>query len=289
MLNRLFGNYLVSMKILTQVQLDTVLTELEGMSANVQMIAVIRKKLTLQQMEELKLLDSSESEFMKRVVGAGLLTEDSCEKLMTYQSNRFIVMMQHLVEKGLLELSQVCDLLDEFRVANGYTEAQMDAFLHEDIEQLVQIFAPCTDIRLKELFCTMVQTFKRLIDKDVYLEQAYTTDCFVAEKCVVQEMIGNIHFKLYLAAGGNDLLAVANYFTKASYNTVDEEALDNAGEFLNCISGLYATNLSYNDVNVDMNIPEYYSEPITIHSDKIYVIPIRANGCRIYAVYEACR
>ncbi|MBE5875333.1 MAG: chemotaxis protein CheX [Lachnospiraceae bacterium] len=289
MLNRLFGNYLVSMKKLTQVQLDTALSELSGVTARMEVIAVIKRKLTLQQMMELGILGSSEADFTKRVVEAGLLTEDSCEKLMTYQSNRFIVMMQYLVDKGILELSQICDLLDAFRVANDYTEVQLDAFLHEDIEQMVQTFAPCSDIRIKELLHTMVQTFKRLIDRDVYLEQAYTTDCFVAEKCVVQEMIGTLHFKLYFAAGGNDLLAIANYFTKAHYNAVDEDALDNVGEFLNCISGLYATNLSYNDVGIDMNIPEYYAEPMTIHSDKIYVIPIRANGCRLYAVYEACR
>ncbi|MBQ7943200.1 MAG: chemotaxis protein CheX [Lachnospiraceae bacterium] len=289
MLNRLFGNYLVSMKKLTQIQLDTVLSELDGVTARLEMITVVRKKLTLQQLEELDALHLSEAEFEKRVVGAGLLTEDSYEKLMTYQSNRFIVMVQCLVDKGLLELSQICDLMDEFRVANDYTEVQMDAFLHEDIEQMVQIFVPCEDIRMKELFNTMIQTFKRLIDKDVYLEQAYITDCFAAEKCAVQEMTGSLHFKLYLTAGGNDLLAVANYFTKAHYSVVDEDALDNVGEFLNCISGLYATNLSYNDISIDMNIPEYHAEPVTIQSDKIYVIPIRANGCRLYAIYEACR
>ena len=198
MLNRLFGNYLVSMKKITQVQLDTALSELDGVTAGITVIAVIKKKLTLQQMEELNILQASESEFGKRVVEAGLLTEDAFEKLTTYQSNRFMVMMQYFVDKDLLVLSQIHDLLDEFRVANHYTEAQLSAFLHEDIEQLVQLFAPDANAHLRELYLTMVQTFKRLIDRDVYLEQAYTTDCFLAEKCVVQEMTGNIHFKLYL-------------------------------------------------------------------------------------------
>ncbi len=289
MLNRLFGNYLVSIKKLTQAQLDTALSELNGVTARLDMIAVVKKKLTPQQLMEMNALGTSEAEFEKRVVGAGLLTEDTYEKLMTYQSNRFIVMIQYLVDKGLLELACVCNLIDDFRVANDYTEVQMGAFIHEDIEQLVQIFVPCENIRMRELCNTMVQTFKRLIDKDVYLEQAYSTDCFVAEKYVVQEMAGNLHFKLYLTAEGDDLLAVANHFTKAHYNVVDEDALDNVGEFLNCINGLYATNLSYNDISVDMSIPEYHTEPITIHSDKIYVIPICANGCRVYAIYESGR
>ena len=289
MLNRLFGNYLVSMKKITQVQLDTALSELDGVTAGITVIAVIKKKLTLQQMEELNILQASESEFGKRVVEAGLLTEDAFEKLTTYQSNRFMVMMQYFVDKDLLVLSQIHDLLDEFRVANHYTEAQLSAFLHEDIEQLVQLFAPDANAHLRELYLTMVQTFKRLIDRDVYLEQAYTTDCFLAEKCVVQEMTGNIHFKLYLTGGGNDLLAIANYFTKASYNVVDEDALDNVGEFLNCISGLYATNQSYNDVSIDMSIPSYHFEPLTIQGASLYVLPILANGCRLYAVYEVCR
>lgn len=289
MLNRLFGNYLVSMKKITQVQLDTALSELEGITATLAVVAVMKKKLSLQQIVELDLLSASESEFEQRVVGAGLLTEDACEKLMTYQSNRFIVMVQYLVNEGIFELSQICDLLDEYRVANDFTEIQMNAFMYDDMEQMVQHFISCNDIRLKELFYTMVQTFKRLIDKDVYLEQAYTTDCFATEKCVVQEMMGDLHFKLYVAAGGNDLLAIANHFTKAFYNTVDEDALDNVGEFLNCVSGLYATDQSYNEISVDMKTPEYYLEPVTIRGEGIYVVPIHANGCRIYVVYEACR
>lgn len=287
MLNRLFGNYLVSIKKITQVQLDTALAELDTITASMALIAIVKRKLTLQQIVELNILQASESDFEQRVVGAKLLTEDACEKLMTYQSNRFMGMIQYLVNAGVLELSQICDLMDEYRIANNFTEIQLNAFLHDDVEHMVQTYVTCNDSGIRELFCTMIQTLKRLIDRDVYLEEAYTTDCFLAEKCVVQEMVGNRHFRLYLTAGGNDLLAIANYFTKAYYNAVDEDALDNVGEFLNCVSGLFATNQSYNELTVDMKTPEYFLEPVTIRGETIYVVPICANGCRLYAVYEA--
>lgn len=92
--------------------------------------------------------------------------------------------------------------------------------------------------------------------------------------------------KVYISAPDNGLLAIANYFTEDTYDAVNEDALDNVGEFINCVNGLFATNLSYDDVLIDMNSPEYSVDGPFISNEKLYVIPIHANGYSFRAVLE---
>ena len=92
--------------------------------------------------------------------------------------------------------------------------------------------------------------------------------------------------KVYISAPDNDLLAIANYFTGDTYEAVNEDALDNVGEFINCVNGLFATNLSYDDVTIDMNSPEYSMVGPFISNEKLYVIPNHANGYSFKAVLE---
>ena len=99
-------------------------------------------------------------------------------------------------------------------------------------------------------------------------------------------MVGDLHIKFYLSAPDDGLLAIANYFTGDTYSTVNNDALDNVGEFINCINGLFATNLSYEDVSVDMNSPDYSMEGAFINNDALFVIPLYANGYSFSAVFE---
>ncbi len=92
--------------------------------------------------------------------------------------------------------------------------------------------------------------------------------------------------KVYISAPDNDLLAIANYFTGDTYEAVNEDALDNVGEFINCVNGLFATNLSYDNVTIDMSSPEFSMVGPFISNEKLYVIPIYANGYSLKAVLE---
>jgi CheY-specific phosphatase CheX len=89
-----------------------------------------------------------------------------------------------------------------------------------------------------------------------------------------------------MTAPDDGLLGIANYFTGETYEEVNEDALDNVSEFINCLNGLFATNLSYEDISVDMNSPEYSLEGPLISNSKVYVIPMHANGYDFKAVLE---
>lgn len=287
MLNRLFGNYLVKNKIIDQNQLNSFLPISASYKANVEVIAIVNKVLSIQQVQDiLSKIDIKTTRFGDAAVEDGLLTDDRLEQLLTYQSNSFMCFLQLLIDKDFLHLEQITSLLGKFQEEGQFNDNQMNALIMDDLEQIASIFVPLRNPHLKILTVLLVKTFKRLIDKDTYLEKAYVAKSVQLDSYAAQSITGNIRFKLYLTGLHDNLLGIANYFTGDRYTSVNKDALDNVGEFLNCINGQFATNVSYDDVDIDMNPPEYSLEGPFISNSKLFVIPIHANGCVIRAIYE---
>lgn len=287
MLNRLFGNYLVQKQRITQMQLDDLLPVPKELKAEVETIAVINKILAPTTVQELlSKLDKSSERFGEVAIDAGYLTDDKLDTILTYQSNMFMKFIQSLLNKRLLTIEQINPFLNEFQQLGGYNDSQMSALIHDDLEQCIAIFVPLKTMQLKELTLTLVQTIRRLIDRDVYLDKAYIARSLQLDKYASQTIIGDMHIKVYISAPDNGLLAIANHFTGDTYETVNEDALDNVGEFINCVNGLFATNLSYSDIEIDMNSPEYALDGPFISNEKLFVIPIHANGYSFRAIFE---
>lgn len=287
MINRLFGNYLVEKQILSQSQLDDLLPVQKDFRAEVETIAVINKVLTSAAAQELLgQIDREKEHFGEAAIEAGYLSDEKLDEILTYQSNTFMKFVQSLLNRGIFSLEQINPFLDEFQQRGGYNDAQISSLIHDDLEQCIQIFVPLKSEQLKEYTLTLVQTIRRLIDCDAYLDKAYTARSLQLDQYACQMIVGDMHMKVYISAPDNGLLAIANYFTEDTYETVDADALDNVGEFINCVNGLFATNLSYDDITIDMNSPEYSVDGPFISNEKLYVIPIHANGCSFRAVLE---
>ncbi|MDE7476596.1 MAG: chemotaxis protein CheX [Lachnospiraceae bacterium] len=287
MINRLFGNYLVEKQKLTQEQLDSLLPVQKDFKAEVETIAVINKVLTSAAAQELLgKIDKNNERFGEAAIEAGYLTDEKLDELLNEQSNVFMKFVQSLLDKGIIHLEQINHLLDEFQQLGGYNDVQMVSLIQDDVEECVNIFVPLKSKPLKEYTLTLVQTIRRLIDSDVYLDKAYTSRSVQLNKYASQMIVGDMHMKIYISAPDDGMLAIANHFTGDTYNTVDEDALDNVGEFINCVNGLYATNLSYDETDIDINSPEYSMDGLFISNEKLYVVPIHANGYSFQTVIE---
>ena len=287
MLNRLFGNYLVNKKCITQEQLDSILPVSNESKASVEVIAVILKYMSPPQVQSLlSKIDKNTTRFGEAAVDAGYITDDRLDKILTYQGNAFMRFVQLLYAQNLISLETVSQLLDDFKTENQYNAGQMEALIANDLEELVNIFVPINNLKLKELALTLVQTIIKLIDPDMYLEKSYVANTIQLDRYAAQTIEGDINIRLYISGAMNELLGIANYFTSDTYSAVNEDALDNVGEFINCVSGLFATNMSYDDVLIDMKSPEYAMEGPYLNEGKMFVIPIHLNGHLIRAVLE---
>lgn len=287
MLNRLFGNYLVEKEKITQEQLDNILPVPKDSKAEVGTIAVIHKVLSPAIVKKiLSEIGSEKERFGDVAIAAGYLTDEKLDQILTYQSNTFMIFVQKLIDENLLLLDQVNPSLNEFQALRNFNDSQLSSLIHDELEQCVNIFVPMKNAQLKEYVLILIQTIRRLIDSDMYLDKAYAARSLQLDKYAGQMIIGDMHIKLYLSAPDDALLAIANHFTKDTYESVDIDALDNVSEFINCVNGQFATNLSYDDISVDMNSPEFSTEGPFISNEKLYIIPIHANGRSFKAVLE---
>lgn len=287
MLNRLFGNYLVEKGKLTLEQLNILLPVKKEFKAGVEIIAVITKAMTPTAVQELlNSIDKEIEHFGETAVSQGMITDDKLDELLAYQSNNFMKFAQLLVDQGYVSYDTINHEMDEFQQKKELNDVQLSALIHDDLDQCISIFVPLKSPQLKELVKTLVQTMRRLIDRDVYLDKAYTAHSVQLDKYACQMIIGDMHIKFYISASNDGLLAIANHFTGDTYATVTEDALDSVGEFINCVNGLFATNMSYENISVDMNSPEYAIEGPFISNEMLYVIPMHANGYSLRAVFE---
>lgn len=287
MLNRLFGNYLVEKGKLTSEQLNILLPVEKEFKAGVEIIAIILKAMTPTAVRELtNSIDKEIEHFGETAVNQGLLTDYKLEELLAYQSNNFMKFVQLLVDHDYVSYESITHEIDEFQQRKELNDVQLSALIHDDLDQCISIFVPLKSPQLKELTKTLVQTMRRLIDRDVYLDNAYTAHSIQLDKYACQMIIGDLRMKFYISASNDGLLAIANHFTGDTYATVTEDALDSVGEFINCVNGLFATNMSYDNISVDMNSPEYAMEGPFISNETLYVIPMHANGYSLRAVFE---
>ena len=82
----------------------------------------------------------------------------------------------------------------------------------------------------------------------------------------------------------DSLLVFAEGYAKESFTTVDDDALDAVCEFTNCINGLYASELSTKDVNIDMMPPIFsYDSTITVDGE-FYSIPLFFNEKQVNCI-----
>ncbi len=188
-----------------------------------------------------------------------------------------------------MQTEDIMCVLADFQMYYQFTDEQLHVLCIDDMEQIIRIFVPFQNPRMHELTVTLLQTIKRLIDKNVYLDKAYMAHSIQIDRYAAQTLSGDLNVKFYLSAPINNLLAIANYFGSETYDVINDDALDNVGEFINCVSGLFATNLSYEGIDVDMDAPRYGMEGPYLNNGKIYVIPIHANRFSFRAVFELCQ
>ena len=287
MLNRLFGNYLIEKKILIQDQLNDFLPVPKDLKAEIETIAVITKALTAEDaISILSQIDKSKQRFGDVAVESDYLSDDKLDYLLTYQSNDFMKFSQILFDNNIISLDQIVPLLNEFQIQSEFSDSQMNSLIHDDLEQCVSIFVPLKSPQLKDLAITTVQTLRKIIDRDVYLEKAYAARSFQLDSYASQMIVGDMRINVYFTGAGNSLLGIANHFTGDTYSEICSDALDNVSEFINCINGQFATNLSYENISVDMNSPEYSLEGVLLSNQKLFVIPVNANVYNFKVVLE---
>ncbi len=279
MFDQIFGNYLVSTGFLTADDLDKAIKAESQVRVKLGLIAVTEKLMTKEQADEVNNLQAvMDKRFGDIAVEKGYLTDEQVGRLLKKQGNIYMVFVQTLIDNGFMTLEEIDKCLSNYQELNGFTDSEMDDLVSGDIDRVIGLYLPENN-ELGQKHCGIaIRTFLRLIDSGAYVTNAYMVDEIAVDNFAMQPLNGDHDIYAGFAGKGNALLAVANPFGGEEFEGVDLDALDAVGEFMNCINGLFASELSGQGVDVDMLPPVFYEEPTHIKGDQFIVFPIHVNN-----------
>lgn len=282
MVEYILGNYLVETGRITNEQLAETLQKQDSVRVKLGLIAVAEGMMTLAQTEEVNRLQAiMDKRFGDIAVSKGYLTDEQIGKLLKKQGDAYMTFIQTLVDSNLLTMIEVDNLLESFRVAKGFSNSEIDALKSDQVERIVPLYIPEAGKRYTEIITVAVRTLIRLLDRFVYVGTAQMVHAFPAEGQVSQALVGADGIITCLSELDGALLKLACSFGQEEFETLDLDALDAAGEILNCINGLYASAESRNGKFLDLMPPDY--DDVTLKAKTVICrIPIYVGNQGLY-------
>lgn len=141
MFNQLFGKYLVEQNVISDIELDVILTRQEDERLKLGTIAIAQNLMTEQQVKEVNNLQvQQDKRFGVIAVECGYLTEDQVVSLLTKQGNLYMKFLQIFTDMKDISMEEANEYVDEFQKYYGFSDDEMDALKENDFDEIVPAF-----------------------------------------------------------------------------------------------------------------------------------------------------
>lgn len=260
MVEYILGNYLVETGKITKDQLVSIIEWQDSVRVKLGLIAVSEGMMTMEQAEEVNLLQvARDKRFGDIAVEEGYLNPEQVDKLLKKQGDPYLVFIQSLLDEELVTIEELEWLMDDFKKVNNYSNSEFEDIKSDSVEKILPLLLPEDAMPYRELIETVIRTMIRLVDRHVYLGKAVMVDSFPEDQLASQRMEGAKGLVDCFAERNGALLKVCSIFGQEKFLALDMDALDSAGELLNCANGLYVSKLSQDGVFMELMAPEYSS------------------------------
>lgn len=275
MFSQLFGKYLVEKSVISESDYRSAVNEHLAVRVKLGTIAVTEGLLTEEQVEAInKLQMQFDRRFGDIAVEKNYLTAEQVDGLLAKQGNPYLQFIQVLLESGKLTNTVLDEQLAAFQKENGFSDTDMKALKKDDIDALLPIYVFSAKPYVTDLAGLVIRNLNRFVTRDFYIgkiKHAQSLDyCYLAGQKTVGENTVYLAFAEEKDEGA--FLKVATGFSKEAFETVDGDAYDAVNEFVNVNSGLFASEMSKKDIEMDME-PVFGYKNQTAKGD-FYVVPI---------------
>lgn len=277
MFDRIFANYLLDMGKLSKENFRISCESQEKKRARLGVIAVSEKMMTTEQTKEVNMMQlQCDKKFGDIAIECGYLTKEQVERLLSLQENKFLSFIQAVVDNKFLSMDAIEICLNSFQQDMGFTLMDIESLKCCDIDKVVAVYGYGWDETARGAIGMMLRTLSRLVDYQVSIGKPYKTKELATENICMQESEGSKQYVMAMSGDESVMLNMAVAFAGKEFVTEIEDALDTGCEFINNVNGLYATQLSYQGVDDDMNVPEYMVGKGTLVCDKEFIcVPVR--------------
>ena len=275
----LFTEYLLENKLLDVQQTRELRLSQNKTRVKLGLIAVAEKMLTEKQAEEINRKQTIlDKRFGDIAVELGYLNSSQISRLLDLQGNAYIVFCQNITDKGYMTLSQVNDEIEKYAALIGFDDLAYEAFKADDIDGYISYFIPGNNSICSDLLSVAIRTTNRIISSDISVSKGTILSRYESCGVAYQVLEGDYDIITGIAGDKEGMLEVAGIFADEKYDDLCDDALDAIGEYINIINGLYATNLSYRKIKVELLPPRLSNETVEISNKEIFVIPVCVNS-----------
>lgn len=285
MVSSILGRFMVTSGRMSEEQFEQVLKSQETVRVKMGLIAVSEGMMTTEQADEVNRLQAvMDKRFGDIAIEKGFLTSAQVGNLLKLQGNEYLSFVQSIVDAGLLDMEGVETAVKEFQKANHFTNSEIEALKSGNTDDIVAAFLPPEALKYQEIIGVAVRTILRCIDRNVYIGEAEVAACMDVNGMVSQRMEGKNGLQSSFAEAQGGLLALASIFAQEEMPKLNEDALDAAGEMLNCINGLYVSAKSREGISLELMPPLFEPEETAVHGEDVCRIPVYVKNRKLYFI-----
>lgn len=277
MFSQLFGKHLEEQGIISATELQDILKKVSSERVKLGTIAVAEGLMTEQQSEEVNHLQVQfDKRFGDIAVEKGYLTEAQVEDLLSKQGSSYMKFLQVLLESKRIAPSKVDENMVQFQKKYGFSNDEFNALKNDDIDAIIPFFAYSSKPFVTDMVSLTLRNLVRFVTDDFYIGTIKPVESF-DYKILVGQMIKGSHNIVLAFVQDNDedgIRDLAEGFSDHSHNAGNNEIYDAIGEFANICNGLFVTELSSEEV--DMEPPFTYLSQTA--KGKGYLVPLFIHG-----------
>ena len=194
------------------------------------------------------------------------------------QGNPYLIFVQALEENHVMNREEIQENLEAFQKEEGLTNSAIDAIKYGDFERLLPTFVTTDNEAVLDMMGLVLRNIVRFVSSYIRIGEAKKVTEYSAKYIAYQKTTGAYDGFLAFASDDDAILTIADGYAGEYFEKPDEDALDSVCEFTNCINGLYATELSYKEVIIDMLPPEFHFDDSIKENSEFYVLPLYITG-----------
>jgi hypothetical protein len=282
MIEYVVGNYLVSIGRMTEEQFVQMFDRQDKIHVKLGMIAVSEGYMTKAEADGINNSQMSVDEkFGDIAVKKGLLTDLQLSSLLRLQGNSYHAFIQTLTDMGIIGIEEADDIVRKAKNRLGLSAEDVEAIKNNDVDRILPIFMPDASSEMKEIVGVLLRTIIRCADRHVFLEAPVFSDSVAVTDGALQSVDGEYSYTSAIEEDNGGLIKIACAYAKENFTEVDDDVLDAAGEFLNCVNGIFASRMSMKNIPLEIKPQTYAKNTEKLFGKQVLSLPVYIRGKKL--------
>ena len=264
MIEYILRNFIVREKIVDEKKLDECMAKQNVLRSKIGSIAVAEGIITERQSENINRLQAvKDMKFGDVAVDRDFMKEEQVEMLLEKQENAYDIFKKVLISSGCIEEKEWCNIIEKFKKDTGISDEDFEALKSDDAQNIVPVFLGDEAQEYKQLTIIFINN----------LGKAYKVNVQDANFRVCQKIKGDQNLIVGFDEAEGGLLQLCSNFGQEKSEELNDDALQEAAEFLNCTNGLYCAMLNQNECMTVLTSTEFEADISEIEND-VCIIPV---------------